>query len=518
MNLKKITLMLPATLIPGGIFGLFSPAFAAGVEQNVSQSFLIYFVLGIVCGCGAAFFFSKLNAKRISQLTDHVKSLNKGEKKLTDTSGMTTSSSIGKLAGQIDIFSKKMGDKLKSFEGHASTLLCASKNMLTLSEQILAKCNTTKTNTTTLSDESSQVGNNMNSVAAAVDQANSNIDLVAAASEEMHSTILEIAKNMDSARVITQEAVTLSNTVTQSMDKLGEAAKQITTITDAISDISDQTNLLALNATIESARAGEAGKGFAVVANEIKSLAAQTSGATLKIKEMVTGISSLTFDSSNHIKNITKIIDNMDQTVNSIATALEQQSAATREISGNAHQASQGIGEINMNMVDTSNEVGNMTHHIQDITKDTEGIGFSIFESKINADETKSISDLLMQSASELQSDKPLFDIGNVKLAHMGWRTTLEAVLANHKKMEPDQVVAHTDCAFGKWYFNDGKIFSSHSLYTQIGGFHESVHKQAMEVIRKHNANDKAGAKQEMDKFLSAKNSMFEALDRLYLL
>lgn len=518
MHLKKKTFSLAIPLILSLILGVVSLSWAAGAEGIFSQTTFVSFISGLVLGGIASFVIARLSAKNISQLTTHVASLNKGEKKLTEPSGLAGGSDVGALAEQIDKFSKKVADKFKNFEGHASTLLCASKNMVTLSEQVLIKCDTTKGNTSNLSNESSQVGNNMTSVAAAVDQANSNIELVAAASEEMHSTVSEIAKNMEEARLITTEAVTISNTVTQSMEKLAQAAKQITNITDTISEISDQTNLLALNATIESARAGEAGRGFAVVASEIKNLATQTSGATLKIKEMVTGISSLTSDSSKHIGHITKIIDNMNQTVNSIATALEEQSAATREISENAHQASQGIGEINTSMVDTSKEVGDMTGHIQNICEDAEGIGLNIFESRINADETNAISGILMKSAQELQSDKPKFDIGNVKLAHMGWRVNLEAVLSNHKHMEPEQVVAHTDCAFGKWYFNDGKIFNSYDLYNEIGVFHEKVHKQAMEVIRKHNANDAAGSKQEMAEFLSAKDSMFEALDRLYLL
>ncbi len=517
MNFKKRPVYL-STAVIGLMLGFTSLCSAKGAETQSFNSSFLFFILGILISGVIFFIFFKQSMKKIRQLTDHVHLLNKGEVSLSKDSGLASSPGVGPLAAEIDALTRTLGNKFKNFEGHASTLLCTSKNMLNLSEQILSKCDTTKGNTNNLSDESSQVGSNMTSVAAAVDQANSNIELVAAASEEMHSTVAEIAKNMEEARTITQEAVTISNTVTKSMDKLGIAAKEITNITDAISEISEQTNLLALNATIESARAGEAGKGFAVVANEIKSLAEQTNGATLKIKEMVTGISTLTLDSGRHIGDITQIIDNMNQTVNSIATALEEQSAATKEISENAHQATQGIEEINANMVKTSGEVNDMTGHIQSICDDAEGIGFSVFESRINASETQSISDTLMASVNALQSDEPKFDIGNVKLAHMGWRTTLEAVLANHKKMEPEDVVAHTDCAFGKWYFNDGKIFSSYDLYDEIGVHHENVHKQAMEVIRRHNANDTAGAKLEMDKFLSAKDNMFAALDKLYII
>ncbi len=517
MELKKKFFMACITLILCISVGFITSAFAAEPQGTVLKSFSLFFILGLVCGGIASFITYKLSSKKVVALTDHVSALNSGSKKLTDASGLTNAPGVGKLADQIDLFSNRMNGKLKNVEGHASTLLCASKNMLKLSEEVLGKCDTTRGNTDNLSGESSQVEGNMNSVAAAVDQANSNIDLVAAASEEMYSTISEIAKNMEEARIITQDAVTISSTVTTSMDKLGNAAKEITNITDTISEISDQTNLLALNATIESARAGEAGKGFAVVANEIKSLAEQTSGATLRIKEMVTGITSLTNDSGKGISEITKIIDNMDHTVSSIATALEQQSAATKEISENAHQASQGIGDINTNVLSASNEVGDMTGHIQNICDDAEGIGLSIFESKINADETQVISGILMTSAKELVSDKPKFDIGSVKLAHMGWRVTLEAVLAGHKKMEPENVVGHTDCLFGKWYFDEGKIFSSYDLYDEIGVYHEQVHSQAKEVIRKYNADDASGAQQEMEKFLTAKTNMFGALDKLYL-
>ncbi len=181
--------------------GLVSSTIAAEAQESAVNSFPLFFILGLVCGAIASFVTYKLSSKKVVALTDHVSALNAGSKKLTDASGLTNSPAVGKLADQIDLFSEKMNGKLKNVEGHASTLLCASKNMLKLSEEVLGKCDTTRGNTDNLSGESSQVEGNMTSVAAAVDQANSNIDLVAAASEEMYSTISEIAKNMEKARI-----------------------------------------------------------------------------------------------------------------------------------------------------------------------------------------------------------------------------------------------------------------------------------------------------------------------------
>ncbi|MCP3941474.1 MAG: hypothetical protein GY710_08340 [Desulfobacteraceae bacterium] len=208
---------------------------------------------------------------------------------------------------------------------------------------------------------------------------------------------------------------------------------------------------------------------------------------------------------------------NMSEMISSIAVSLEEQSVATQEISENAGHAARGMAEINTKVTHSTAEVKEISNHVQGISEDSVEIGVRIFESKINTDEVKNISDQLSVSANEIQTDSPAFDIGNIKVAHMGWRTTLEAVVANLKQMKAEDVVSHTDCAFGKWYFSEGKSFSDNPLYDEIGVYHEAVHCQAMEVIQKHNDGDADGAGREMKKFLLAKDNMFGALDKLYI-
>lgn len=117
-------------------------------------------------------------------------------------------------------------------------------------------------------------------VAVASEQVSKNGHTVTAGSEEMSTTIKEIAHNTsDSARVAAQ-AMQVAESTTQMIGKLRESSVEIGHVIKVITSIAEQTNLLALNATIEAARAGEAGKGFAVVANEVKELAKQTADAT----------------------------------------------------------------------------------------------------------------------------------------------------------------------------------------------------------------------------------------------
>jgi methyl-accepting chemotaxis protein len=200
-----------------------------------------------------------------------------------------------------------------------------------------------------------------------MEEAVTNLTSVASATEEMSSTIAEIAPLSEKARSISLSASDQANAISTLMQQLGHAALEIGKVTETITDISSQTNLLALNATIEAARAGSAGKGFAVVANEIKELAKQTAAATEDIKAKIGSVQSSTNSAISDINSITSVISEVGDIVASIATAIEEQSAVTRDVAGNIAQATMGVQAANESVAQTASVSRSMAQDIAGI-------------------------------------------------------------------------------------------------------------------------------------------------------
>jgi len=202
----------------------------------------------------------------------------------------------------------------------------------------------------TMAAAAGQASGQSTAVAGATEQASANVQTVAAASEELSSSIVEISRQVTSARSVAENAQQTSRNAVTTIHDLAASAQRIGDVVRLINDVAEQTNLLALNATIEAARAGEAGKGFAVVANEVKNLASQTARATEEISDQITGMQTTTDNSVKAIEEIREVIEQLGDTATSIAAAVEQQSASTQEISRNAQEAAMGTQDVSSNI------------------------------------------------------------------------------------------------------------------------------------------------------------------------
>ena len=182
--------------------------------------------------------------------------------------------------------------------------------------------------------------------AGSADDVSRNVELVAAGSEEMGSSIAEIARSAHEAAEVATAAVQTVQSTTSIMIKLGESSREIGDVVKLITSIAEQTNLLALNATIEAARAGDSGKGFAVVADEVKQLAQETARATEDISRRIESIQQDAEQASGSISNVADVIGRINEFQTTIASAVEEQTATTKDMNHCVVQAATGSGEI----------------------------------------------------------------------------------------------------------------------------------------------------------------------------
>lgn len=455
--------------------------------------------------------------KSLDKMISGVQDIAEGEGDLTKRIEIHSNDELGELAGWLNLFMDKLQTMIMNMFGASQTISESASIVKNLNTKISGKLEHIADSFGIVSDSCVQTSDNMISVSAAMEQATTNVDTVAAAAEEMSSSVEEIAKNTASARQTTDKTVELAQTISTEVNQLGNAANEIDQVTTTITDISEQTNLLALNATIEAARAGEAGKGFAVVANEIKTLAQQTAEATLEIRAKIESVQQATSTTIERIVEVTQVIEDSSNVVNSIASAVEEQSAATREIAENASQTAVGIQEVNENVAEATVQLDKINKEINTERKSIEDVAFSTVEADINSNEMSAQSQSLADLANMFHTGDKKFNIGKIKIAHLAWRTTLEAVIRGVKQMKPEDVTSHKECDLGKWYFGPGQAFASYKEFQEINVWHEKVHTIARDVVElcAKGEADKSGPF--LDDFKEARENLFKLLDSIYL-
>ncbi len=209
--------------------------------------------------------------------------------------------------------------------------------------------------------------------AAASTQASENVQAMAAGVEQLGASIAEISRQMAHASTTTTNAARQASDTDAIVASLSQAATQIGQVVQLIKGIAQQTNLLALNATIEAARAGDAGKGFAVVASEVKNLATQTAQATESISSQISSMQDAATNAARSIRAITETVGSINDIATSIAAAVEEQGAVARDMTANMQVAANGVEATSQSIAliaEASTDADMMVRHIQHATEE----------------------------------------------------------------------------------------------------------------------------------------------------
>jgi|GEM_PF-466734 len=281
----------------------------------------------------------------------------------------------------------------------------------------------------------------------------------------------ETTKNIDLS-------VSAIENVSSSSERLRKSIASINQIVEVIMDITEQTNLLSLNAAIEAARAGEIGRGFAVVADEVRKLAEKTSKSAISIKDLIENIVEETKTSISKTEEAKKIIvknkeyvedlkqgfSNIKHSFEELSMLISKQSTATEEQSAVLHNITQNIRSL-----------GDSLDKIKQTIEQQE----PVIENAINLSENSFVS---------LKAVRPKYfgEIYQRAVDHGKF-------MLNVIKMVEDKiswsVPDHTQCAFGKWYYDPNtrsmvqKCSSSASIiFEEVENPHKHYHQIGMEI------------------------------------
>ncbi len=245
-----------------------------------------------------------------------------------------------------------------------------------------------------LKENSEILQQNVITISSNSNQEAASLEETAAALEEITSTIVNNAENINQMSSHARELTTavkqgeeLAHKTTVSMDEINTEVTAITEAITIIDQIAFQTNILSLNAAVEAATAGEAGKGFAVVAQEVRNLASRSAEAASEIKHLVESATIKANEgkniSDNMINGYSQLNKNIKETIdliNNVSQSSTEQRAGIEQINdaiGKLDQQTQANASASNQTKEVATLVNQMAEHIVSNTNQKEFIGKS---------------------------------------------------------------------------------------------------------------------------------------------
>ncbi|MFP8967340.1 methyl-accepting chemotaxis protein [Pokkaliibacter sp. CJK22405] len=293
--------------------------------------------------------------------------------KLKAISGLMHQVGEGNLSQRVAVTRNKR-DEFNQLSQSANAMVAS---MAALVEQLL-------NGNATLTTIQGHMGQTMTSLSHSSRQIEERIQMTAASTQEISSTLNEIAERSAQVSNLSQQAEakatqgeavittnagairelsTLISDSHEQVSRLQQSGTRVKGILDTINSLADQTNLLALNAAIEAARAGDAGRGFSVVADEVRSLAQKTVAATEGIGVIIQEFSQQTQAISILMDKGLTLATNGEQSAADVAGSITEIRQYITDLRADIYQVVGAVEEISTTTEEIADKMENIHDH-----------------------------------------------------------------------------------------------------------------------------------------------------------
>ena len=334
-------------------------------------------------------------------LRDIISKVDASQGDLTERVPVKSKDEVGQMAQGINNFISRLQSIMRDLKTESTNMDQSSQvitdqvaesnesagNVSAATEEMAASMQEISATLGQLSDGSTNVLNEIQSMEDSVQNGVSLVQDIKGRATEMHRSTIQGKEKTGKTIMQIRETLQVALEESRSVQKINEMTQEILSITS-------QTNLLSLNASIEAARAGEAGRGFAVVAGEIRGLADSSAEAANNIQT----ISALVTDAVEKLArnaeemlqfvdeeimkdydNFVDVVEQYKQDADSVDVILGGVAANTSDISQTMEAMNTGINDISTAVEENAKGITNvadsavtLVEAMSEIQKETE--------------------------------------------------------------------------------------------------------------------------------------------------
>lgn len=291
---------------------------------------------------------------------------------------------------------------------------------------------------------------------------------------------------------------------------LNREIENIKGVVSIIEDIAERTNLLSLNASIEAARAGKNGAGFAIVSSEVNKLSVQTAESAQNITRLVKTLVS-------EMKNMDAESRKMGEVLEEKVSSALQAADSLEQMKNSINQSAAALSQFQGTYTSVLNEFNQLNEELLDlleiqkiITNDTENNARMLFKS------TYEINEIRKKNLEQIASPTLLLMIRTVKTEHMLWKWWLISYLFGLYHLPEEQVLDHTQCRLGKWYYSvQNPAIKDLSYFRDMEEPHAELHRLAKSIFQQIKNNDVIRARSEINELENVSFKIIGFLDSL---